>query len=264
MSGYPKIEFYDIGCTTTKEPWSPFTARTYLSLRILGIPFEHRYVPMARIGPTLSAVGLPKPEHGRYTLPAITLTPSRSGGEKEWVTESETIAALLQQLYLDNCGDLSRSLYPNEESKKLASGLKEQFTASLYTGDHRWKSIVPRVYHILDAESQEFFHETRVGDWGKSPKEILETDAKQNAERDGGEDKVYAKAMEPFGKLYENKEKEGLWLGGENPIYADVKVLAVLQWFKCANGDAFESGLKQVGGTLEKAWRAGQTYFRQN
>lgn len=266
MPGYPQIVFYDIHCETTKQPWSPFTTRTYLALRILGIPFQHEYIPMCKIGPTLSAAELPKPKDSRYTLPAITMSPPRSGsGEKEWVTESETIAALLQQLYLENGGDLSRSLFPDEASNQLASGLKEQFTASLYTKYHRWKSITPMVYHILDPESQGFFHETRISDWGKSPKEIIETDAKENAERDGGVDKVYAKAMEPFEELYENKKKKkGLWLGGDNPIYADIKVLGMMQWFKCANGEAFEGGLKAVGGALEKAWIAGQVYFTQS
>ena len=260
MTDYPQITFYDISCTVTSEPWSPYTARTYLALRLLGIPFERHMLPMARIHPTLSAAGVTRALAGRHTLPALTVS---SGNDKQWVTESDDIAAYLQKLYLENGGSLATSLFPDASAKELVEKVRDFFKSGLYQGD-RWKSIVPPVYKILEPESQQFFLETRTESWGKSPKDILATDAVANEERDGGVDKLYAKVLQPFSELYAAKEKgEGVWLGGERAVYPDLMTLELLQWMKCANGDAFERGLKLVGGTLEQAWIAGQTLFKE-
>ncbi|SPO27451.1 uncharacterized protein UTRI_10568 [Ustilago trichophora] len=264
MSSYPRIEFYDISCTVTSEPWSPFTARTFLALRLLDIPFEQQKLPMAKIDATLLAAGVERPaEADRHLLPAITVSPSSTGADKEWILGSDEIAAFLRKLFLQHGGELSKSLFPDASSEELVKKVRGCFGSSLYAED-RWKNIIPIVYKILDPESQEFFHRTRTEQWGKSPKEIIDTDAKKNEERDGGNDKLYALVMQPFGELYDNKDnKQGVWLGGERAIYADLMVIALLQWFKCANRDAFEGGLKQVGGGLEKAWNAGQALFKE-
>ncbi|CDR98809.1 uncharacterized protein SPSC_06231 [Sporisorium scitamineum] len=256
-TAYPKIDFYDISCQVTSQPWSPYTARTYLALRLLEIPFERHMLPMARIHDTLAAAGVIRVLSGRHLLPAITLN------GKEWVTDSSDIADTLQKLYLEHGGQLSHSLFPDAASKDLAEKAKQALSTSLSAGE-RWRSIVPAVYYILDPESQEFFIRTRTESWKKSPLEILDTDAKVNAERDGGIDQVYAKAMQPFVELYANKEKQGTWLGGERPIYADIMSLALLQWFKCANTDAFHKGLEINGGALQKAWIAGQELFQES
>ncbi|SPO27107.1 uncharacterized protein UTRI_10568_B [Ustilago trichophora] len=263
MSSYPQIEFYDIACTVTSEPWSPYTARTFLSLRLLDIPFERQKLPMAKIDATLLAAGVEHPAGAdRHLLPAITVSPSSTGGAKEWILGSDEIAAYLQKLYLEHGGELSKSLFPDAASKELVEKVRGCFKSSLYAED-RWQNIIPFIYMILDPESQEYFHRTRTEQWGKSPKEVIATDAKKNEERDGGNDKLYALAMQPFGELYDNKDrKEGVWLGGERAIYADLMVIALLQWYKYAKGDAFESGLKQVGGGLEKAWNAGQALLK--
>lgn len=259
MSNYPEIEFYDISCTTTTQPWSPFTARTYLALRLLEIPFTRHMVPMAQIGSKLSAVGLPKPESGRYTLPAITITTAEGKGQKEWMTESKEIAEFLHRLYLEQGGELSKSLFPNEASREAVKNVGAAFRASLYSEGDRWKNIVPRLCAVLEPESQAFFNETRIGDWGKLPQEILDTDAKENEQRDGGPVKVYIKVLEPIAELYQ--DKGGMWQCGERPVYADLTVLAALQWFKIADPDVFHKALKEVGGGLEKAWLAGQELF---
>ena len=266
MSSYPKITFYDISCTITKEPWSPFTTRTYLALRLLEIPFEHQRVQMGRIASLLSAAGVARPPSGRYTLPAITLSPSRTGDDKEeWITESDDIAQVLQQLYLDHGGELSKSLFPDQEkNNRLNDQIKDCVTSAMYSSHERWKSIVAPIYKILEPESQEHFIKTRTEQWGKSPQEIIDTDAKHNEQRDGGIDMLFAKVLEPYSKLYEEKDdKQGLWLGGQRPIYPDLKVLAALQWFKCSNGDAFHKALQHVGGPLEKAWNAGQPLLKE-
>ena len=215
-------------------------------------------VAMARIVPTLDAAGVHRKREGRHTLPAITISSS------EWVTDSDDIAESLQKLYLEHGGQLSHSLFPNAASREYIEKVRQCFKTGLYTQE-RWRSIIPAVYYILEPESQEFFTATRTEDWGKAPLDILATDAKQNEERDGGVDEVYARVMEPFLQLYENKEvKQGFWLGGERPVYADLMVLALFQWFKCANTDAFHQGLKLNGGALEKAWNAGQALFEKN
>lgn len=256
-AAYPKIDFYDISCTRTAEPWSPFTARTYLALRLLEIPFERHMVPMARIVSTLNNLGVVRKGEGRHTLPAITISST------EWVTDSTDIAESLQKLYLKHGGELSHSLFPNAASREYVEKVRQAFKDGLYK-EERWRSIVPAVWYILEPESQEFFTETRTKDWGKAPLEILATDAKQNEEKAGGVVKVYAGAMQPFVQLYESKSvKEGVWLGGERPIYADLMMLALLQWFKCANTDAFQKGLELNGGTLEKAWNAGQALSKE-
>ena len=54
-----------------------------------------------------------------------------------------------------------------------------------------------------------------------------------------------------------------MWLAGDRPVYADLIVLAALQWYKCSNGNAFAEALNQVGGPLQKAWTAGQQLFKQ-
>ncbi|SJX62491.1 uncharacterized protein SRS1_13339 [Sporisorium reilianum f. sp. reilianum] len=256
-TAYPQIEFYDISCTVTSEPWSPFTARTYLALRLLEIPFQRHMLPMARINATLTEAGVVRTRKGRHTLPAITLNTS------EWVTDSADIAETLQKLYLDQGGELSHSLFPDAASKELAGKADEAFSTALDAGQ-RWRSIVPSVYYILEPESQAFFLESRTVSWKKSPLDILDTDAKSNAERDGGVDHVYAKAMQPFVELYASKDKQGTWLGGERPIYADLISLALLQWFKCANTEAFHKGLEINGGALQKAWLAGQALFQES
>lgn len=258
---YPSITLYDISCETTSESWSPFTARTYLALRLLGIPFERKMVPMARIVSTLDGLGVKRTREGRHTLPAITIT-SPSG--EQWVTDSTDIAEALQKLYLEHGGDLSTSLFPDPASRDVIDDYRPCVKRGMYS-EERWRSIVPAVINILEPESQEFFDRTRTEDWGKSPYEILKTDAKQNEEREGGVEKLYANCMLPFAELYEHKqEKEGLWLGGERPVYADLMVLALLQWYKCANTEAFEKGLQINGGTLQKAWIAGQDLFKEN
>ncbi|TKY86148.1 hypothetical protein EX895_004973 [Sporisorium graminicola] len=255
-SAYPKIDFYDISCTTTSESWSPYTARIWLALRLLEIPSERHLMPMCRINDTLADAGVFRPLAGRHTLPAITLD------QKEWVTDSAAIASTLQKLYLEHGGQLSHSLFPDAASKDLAEKANQAMSTSLAAGD-RWKSVVPSVYYILEPESQEFFIETRTSSWKKSPLDILATEAKQNAERDGGIEQVYAKAMLPFVELYATKDKSGTWLGGERPIYADLITLAALQWYKCANTDAFHKALEINGGALQKAWTAGQELLFQ-
>ena len=263
MSSYPSIEFYDISCTTTKEPWSPFTARTYLALRLLGIPFKRHLVTMVQIAPLLSAAGVPQPANGeRYTLPAITL--SSSSGEKEWITENVKISEVLQKLYLEHGGELSKSLYPGDACTEAIEKVRQAFKDSLYNECHRWKNIHPRIYTILEPESRDFFIKTRIGDFGKPPQEILDTDAKENEERDGGIVKVYVKTLEPLANLYKKKdERGGVWLCGERANYADLMVLGLIQWMKCTNPEVFEEALKEVGGALEKAWIAGQELFQE-
>lgn len=257
-SAYPKIDFYDISCTVTSQPWSPFTSRTYLALRLLEIPFERHLLSMARIHPTLTEAGVVATGSlGRHVLPAITLN------AKDWVTDSDNIAETLQKLYLEHGGALAHSLFPDEAARDLVKKADRAFSACLGEGE-RWRSIVPAVYYILEPESQEFFVETRTESWKKSPLEILDTDAKSNAQRDGGVDQVYAKAMLPFVELYASKEKQGTWLGGDRPVYADLMALGLLQWFKCANKDAFEKGLEINGGALQKAWIAGQALFQES
>ncbi len=195
----------------------------------------------------------------------ITLT--SSNGEKEWVTESEDIAQRLQSLYLSSGGDLAHSLFPDARCNEQLEDVRAAFKESLYSDGHRWKNIVPPIYRILEPASQEYFIRTRTEDWGKSPADMLSTDGKENEERDGGADKVYAKALQPYADVYEKykgaKEEEGVWLGGEKANYADVKILAAMQWYKCANGDAFEQGLKEVGGALGRVWEAAQTLFKE-
>ncbi|KAF6767599.1 Glutathione S-transferase, N-terminal [Kalmanozyma brasiliensis GHG001] len=259
---YPSVTFYDISCTSTSEPWSPYTARTYLALRVLGIPFERKLVPMARIVSTLDGLGVKRTGEGRHTLPAIAITSST--GEKQWFTDSTGIAEALQKLYLDHGGDLTTSLFPDAASRDVIKEYLPCVKRGMYS-EERWKSIIPAVIHILEPESQEFFDRTRTEDWGKSPYEILKTDAKENEEREGGVAKLYANCMLPYAELYENKEKkQGVWLGGEQPVYADLMILALLQWYKCANTEAFEEGLKINGGTLQQAWHAGQRFFKES
>ncbi|GAC93073.1 hypothetical protein PHSY_000634 [Pseudozyma hubeiensis SY62] len=258
-SDYPQIDFYDISCLTTEESWSPFTARTYVALRLLDIPFQRHLVPMARINSTLTSLGAPPPKSERHTLPAITIT---SSGKKEWITDSSDIAEKLQDLYLSSNHPLSTSLFPDPHSRSCVELVRECFKSSLYTADHRWKSVNPAIYKILEPESSEYYITDRTVQWGKHPQEILDTDAAANEARDGGVNQVYAKIIQPFAQLYDDKEKEGVWLGGERPIYADVMTLALLQWLKCANQDAFEQGLSINGGVLQKAWMEGQPLLK--
>lgn len=117
MTTLPEIEFYDISCTITKEPWAPYTARTYLA--------------MSEIHPTLTAAGV-TPKGKRHLLPAITLSPS-SSQEKEWVTDSDAIASRLQSLYVSNGGSVSTSLFPNAAAEELAKRADAALETSLDT-----------------------------------------------------------------------------------------------------------------------------------
>ncbi len=177
---YPTIEMYDISCTTTRAPWSPFTARTYLALRVLDMPFHRTMVPMVGIRSLLSSAGVSPNSDGDLLLPAITLT---SDGSTRWLTESDDIAAHLQELFVAAGNPVSKSLFPDEDAREAGKAARKALRESLYSADHAWKSLIPAVLDILEPESQQWFVDTRTKSWGKHPREILTQDAPLNEER---------------------------------------------------------------------------------
>lgn len=254
---YPTIEMYDISCTTTRAPWSPFTARTYLALRVLDMPFHRTMVPMVGIRSLLSSAGVSPNSDGDLLLPAITLT---SDGTTRWLNESDDIAAHLQELFVAAGNPVSKSLFPDEDAREAGKAARKALRESLYSAEHAWKSLIPAVLDILEPESQQWFVDTRTKSWGKHPRDILTQDAPLNEERAGGTVQLLANALRPFSKLYDDKK---LWIGGEDPVYADLIVVAALQWYSCARPQELKQAIEITGGGLEKAWIAAQPLLNE-
>lgn len=270
----PKLEFYDISYTGSKLPWSPFTARTYFALNVLDVSYERHLVAMMDIKPTLAGFGIPPPTDGsKYSLPVLAVTERASAqqGERRYITDSADIAEYLQTLFVDTLhGDESKSLYPPlSEEVRRAQGVQNarelarkahKALVRATNDDERWLSITAPIHHILEPASEQYFLETRAHDWG-ADMDTIKQRARQQQDKVGGINKLFEHAVQPFADLYAHTDTS--FLAGDQAIYADIIVLAALQWFRCSNESATFHALKAVdNGRLHRLWTDSQHLFR--
>lgn len=265
-----KLEFYDISYAGSKLPWSPFTARTYLALNVLGLPYERHLVAMVDVKKTLSGFGIAPPKDGsKYTLPVLAVS-EQGQQERRYITDSADIAEYLQKLFVETGGDEGKSLYPPlSEALQKAQGVQtahelarkaHKALVRATNEDDRWMSITAPVHHILEPASQQYFLETRAVDFG-ADMDTIDARAREKQDKVGGVDKLFEHAVQPFADLY--AETTTKFLTGDRAIYADIVALAALQWFKCSNERSTMHALKAVNnGRLEQLWTDSQPLWR--
>lgn len=113
--------------------------------------------------------------------------------------------------------------------------------------------IMPKVADILDDRGSKYFHETRAKRFGKPLPELLPKTAE-------AVQAVWDDLKKELGVLEEmlrgKKNKEGPFLEGTKPGYADLLIVAWLAWFERTDKETFEVLMGIGDGAFRKLWDA--------
>ncbi|KAA8642791.1 hypothetical protein EYZ11_010355 [Aspergillus tanneri] len=240
------VHFFDIESTLPRDlkPWSPNTIKTRMVLNYKRIPYTQSYISYPDIAPLLSNLNVPPHEEGvAYTLPTICHPPTVISNPNGALMDSFAIATHLDQAFP------SPPLFPSRDaSYALALAVNKLITNVVSKCS---ALIMPRVADFLDPRGREYFIKTRSARFGKPLSEVLpkETDQIQMI-IDAAKAEMAPLAQMLRGRLGKN----GPFLEGETPGYADFLIVALLVW--CERGDKMLwKALLNVGeGEVKALW----------
>ncbi|KAJ8518298.1 hypothetical protein ONZ45_g4608 [Pleurotus djamor] len=163
-SNLEPIVFYDIPTTAGPGPsFSPNTLRIRWILNYKGIPYTTTYVEYPDIEATCKRIGaLPTTlmPNGQllYTLPAI-----HDPSTNTTLADGQKIAE-----YLDKTYPSAPPVFPNNTlglQLAVCDGINKRFMAV-------YPIFAPRVHHVLNPRSAEYWHHTRSAFFGKKYEDI--------------------------------------------------------------------------------------------
>ncbi|GAB1733239.1 hypothetical protein NU195Hw_g8447t1 [Hortaea werneckii] len=93
MSVDSKLILFDLVRRDGERSWSGNVWKARLFLNYKGIPYQTHWVDYLTLTPTLSSLGCPPNEQGRYTVPTVRLP------DGSWIMDSLVIARKLNEMY---------------------------------------------------------------------------------------------------------------------------------------------------------------------
>jgi len=235
MGSQNKITFYDIpGQSPSSKSWSVNMWKSRYALNFKHIPYETRWIFYPDIKPHFKSIGMAPSEvfpdgEEYYSCPSIEV--SKAGGKPDLITDSLKIAEYLEELYPD------RPLFPNgtKSLQLVFMDMVDKKIANPIFMPALWLS-----FKQLTPESIDYWRRTREARYGP-----LEKLSPQGPVRD----EQLAKAKQSFNELapYVSKKSggAGIFLTGEEPVYADLYLAAVLKWMKVVGEKELWSHVKE-------------------
>ncbi|KAI7346761.1 hypothetical protein KC320_g7659 [Hortaea werneckii] len=206
MSVDSKLTLFDLVRQDGERSWSGNVWKARLFLNCKGIPYETHWVDYLTLKPTLSSLGSPPNEQGRYTVP----TPTVRLPDGSWIMDSLVIARKLNGMYAE-----PKLIFDETSLADVQKGLG-------MTARPLFPVIMPRIATIVTQDSKAYFREMRARDYGMPPEEF---------ERTKGGKKAWADAEPGFRFLAElyGKENDGPFLMGSQPSFGDFVIVAFIE-----------------------------------
>lgn len=184
-----------------------------------------------------------------YTLPAIVHKPSIKTNPHGAMNDSLPIA-----LHLDETFPQPEypPLFPSGDASYALALAVEKILAN--AGVKGFPLIMPNVADILDDRGSKYFHETRERFFGKPLAEMRPTtDDGVQAIWDDMQRDLTVLARMLTGRT---KGKEGPFLEGAKPGYADLEIAAWLAWWERADKGMWEKMMDLGDGAFRRLWDA--------
>lgn len=233
------------------KSWSPNTLKTRLVLNYKGIPYTQSFISYPDIAPLLKSLAvppLPDAEKMPYTLPAIVHKPSVKNNPHGAMNDSLPIA-----LHLDEAFPAPQypPLFPSgDASYALALAVAKILGNAAVKG---FPLVLANIADILDDRGSKYFHETREKIFGKPLAELRpQTDEGVQALWDDMQKELSVLA----GMLTGKKGKEGPFLEGARPGYADLEIAAWLAWWERVDKGTWEKMMGLGDGAFRRLWDA--------
>ncbi|KAI9045629.1 uncharacterized protein KD926_008045 [Aspergillus affinis] len=248
MAKQPPVHFFDIESTLSRDlkPWSPNTIKTRMVLNYKRIAYTQSYISYPDIAPLLSNLDVqPNREGMPYTLPAICHPPSVTSNSHGALMESFAIAAHLDQTYP------SPPLFPSRDaSYALAIGV-DKLVASVRS--RCAALLIPRVADFLDPRGREYFIKTRSARFGKPLSEVRPKDPDQIQAAIS----ATVAEMAPLAQMLRGRlGKNGPFLEGDRPGYADFLIVSFLVWVERGDKDIWTALVNIGEGEVRALWDA--------
>jgi glutathione S-transferase len=184
-----------------------------------------------------------------YTLPAIVHKTSISTNPSGALNDSLPIAVYLDEAFpapqypaLFPSGDASYALVVAVEKIVRAAIMSKAFPL-----------VLPNVAEFLDDKGKQYFQETRKVWFQKTLTELRP----KNEEAAQSLREEFKEELSVFGEMLKGKKgKEGPFLEGSKPGYADLVIAANLGFFERADKETFEALLDVGDGAFRKLWDA--------
>ncbi|RMX78931.1 hypothetical protein D0869_08690 [Hortaea werneckii] len=204
MSVDSQLTLFDLVRRDGKRSWSGNVWKARLFLNYKGIPYQTHWVDYLTLKPTLSSLGCPPNEQGRYTVPTVRLS------DGSWIMDSLVIARKLKEMYPE-----PKLIFDEASLADVQKGLG-------MTAPPLFPVIMPRIATIVTQDSEAYFREMRAKDYGMPLEEFARTK--------GGE-KAWADAEPGFRFLAElyGKDNNGPFLMGSQPSFGDFVIVAFIE-----------------------------------
>ncbi|KAK1232069.1 hypothetical protein PQX77_004787 [Marasmius sp. AFHP31] len=210
------IEFYDISSKLGEVTWSPNTFKTRYTLNYKGLAYKHIFVEYPDIKSVCEKIGAAPTDKNPDGSPLYTFPVIRDLSTGAVVSDSAAITQYLEKQYPDK-----PTLIP---SGTLA--LHNAFDDALKTKlGNLFPLLLPKVPGVLNPPSEEYFERTRKAKFGVPLSEVYpkDTDAQW-------------KKVEADLKVVASWFKEGEFIGGDKPVYADINIASFIIWARVICG----------------------------
>ncbi|KAL2843715.1 hypothetical protein BJY01DRAFT_215443 [Aspergillus pseudoustus] len=258
------VHFFDIlsALPGPAKSWSPNTVKIRLALNYKQIPYKQSYLSLPDIEPVLKSLSVPPNAPGTapkpYTLPAIVHPSLKSATNQSGaINDSLAIALRLEELYPPSAGYLS--LFPNgDASYSLAVAVNELMRGVVFAG---YALSVPRIANILDEpRGREYFVRTRSEMLGRPLSEVRPTETTEISHLVEEVKKKMGPIVQMLGGGGQSgsttKAKEGPFLEGRQPGFADFVFQAFVNWIRVADEDVWGALLAVGDGEVRALWDA--------
>lgn len=233
--------FYDLA--SNKGAISPFTWRVRLALNYKRIAYKTHWLKFTEIEPHFKSLGAPptgkRPDNGAdlYTCPVIQST------DGQIIAGSDAIIEHFESAFPD-----ALSLFP-PGTRALQAAYVELFNAQALSPSVQ--ILVPGVPDIVDPASAEYFRTSRKAWFGTPLEEWVPIGSEKRA-------KAWKATEEGWAKLaVAHRRSEGVWLAGDQPVFADFVMLALLCFMqKAIPKEEWDVVLGWHGGIWGKLWQA--------
>lgn len=208
------------------------------------IVYTQSYISYPDIAPLLSSMGVqPHAEGMAYTLPAICHPPSVTSNPHGALMDSFAIAAHLDQTFP------SPPLFPSRDASYALALAVDKLIASVTS--RCFLLIVPPVAEFLDPRGREYFIKTRSAKFGKPLSEVRP----QEPDQVRAMINAAVAEMAPLAQMLRGRlGKNGPFLEGEMPGYADFLIVSFLAWVERGDKELWAALLNVGEGEVQALW----------
>ncbi|KAM3505176.1 hypothetical protein MY10362_003120 [Beauveria mimosiformis] len=249
MAATKPVHFFDIDSVLSgpNRSWSSSTLKIRMVLNYKNIPYKQSFISYPDIAPLLKSFSVTPHSKGRmqYTLPAICHPESVTANAAGAMMDSLPIARHLDKLFP------SPPLFPSvKASYALALATEKLVLGAAREGLFL---LLPKAADVLDARGKEYFLRTRAEWFGKPLPELAITEKDETRRVI---DAMKAE-LEIFVVMLAGVEgKQGPYLEGKSPGYADFILVTFLSWSHRVDMDIWREIMSMGNGELRALWDA--------